>query len=80
MMALVQSLLTALRGLAQWWISEIAAMVPERLRRRLARQADRLVLLLGESGATLYLETRQGRCRAAIPGRGAAPPSWFCPG
>jgi general secretion pathway protein L len=59
MMALVQSLLTALRGLAQWWISEIAAMVPERLRRRLARQADRLVLLLGESGATLYLETRQ---------------------
>jgi general secretion pathway protein L len=59
MSALVQSLLAALRGLVQWWLGEIAAIVPDRLRRRLARRADRLVLLLGENGATLYLETRQ---------------------
>jgi general secretion pathway protein L len=59
MIALVKYLLSALRGVAQWWVGEIAAMVPQRLRRRLARRADRLVLLLGQSGATLYLETRQ---------------------
>jgi general secretion pathway protein L len=43
----------------QWWIAEIAAMVPERLRRRLTPTADRLVLLLGQGDASLYLETRQ---------------------
>ena len=59
MTALLRALLPALRGLTLWWLGEIAGMVPERLRRRLARQGDRLVLLLGQSAATLYLETRQ---------------------
>jgi general secretion pathway protein L len=54
-----QPILSVLRDLLQWWIGELAAMVPQRLRRRLARTADRLVLLLGQSDATLCLETRQ---------------------
>jgi general secretion pathway protein L len=59
MTALLKSVLGALRGLVHWWLGEMAGMVPDRLRRRLARHGDRLVLLLGQAAATLYLETRQ---------------------
>ncbi|HEX7968615.1 MAG TPA: PilN domain-containing protein [Stellaceae bacterium] len=52
-------ILALLQGLFRWWIGELAALVPERLRRRLASTTDTLVLLLGEGDATLCLETRQ---------------------
>ncbi len=51
--------LALLERLFRWWTGELAALVPERLRRRLARPTDTLVLLLGDGDATLCLETRQ---------------------
>jgi general secretion pathway protein L len=48
-----------LQRLFRWWTGELAALVPERLRRRLTPVTDTLVVLLGEGEATLCLETRQ---------------------
>ncbi len=47
-----------LQRVLRWWIGELASLVPERLRRRLARPTDTFVLLLGGGEATLCLETR----------------------
>jgi general secretion pathway protein L len=59
----VTARLAAIAGLLQrlfrWWTGELAALVPERLRRRLTPVTDTLVVLLGEGEATLCLETRQ---------------------
>ncbi len=52
-------ILALLQLLFRWWTGELAALIPERLRRRLATPTDTLVLLLGEGDATLCLETRQ---------------------
>jgi general secretion pathway protein L len=60
---IVTARLGAIAGLLQrlfrWWTGELAALVPERLRRRLTPVTDTLVVLLGEGEATLCLETRQ---------------------
>src|SRR5690348_12505447 len=45
--------------LLRWWVGELAAFVPERLRRRLATVTDTLVVRLGDGEAALCLETRQ---------------------
>ncbi len=56
MTAIAKRLLGALRGFLAWWLGELAALVPERLRRRLAPAMDMLVLLLGDSEAVLRRE------------------------
>ncbi len=48
-----------LQRLLRWWVGELAAFVPERLRRRLATVSDTLVVRLGDGEALLCLETRQ---------------------
>lgn len=50
-------LLRLLRAFLAWWWGELTALVPERLRRRLAPATDRLVLLLGDGEAVLHRET-----------------------
>jgi general secretion pathway protein L len=59
MSARLAAIAALLQRLFQWWIGELATFVPERLRRRLATVTDKLVVLLGEGEAILYLETRQ---------------------
>lgn len=56
MTAIAKRLLGALRGFFAWWLGELAALVPERLRRRLAPAIDMLVLLLGDGEAVLRRE------------------------
>jgi general secretion pathway protein L len=73
----VRAIFSAIGGLVQWWVGEIAGMVPERLRRRFTPRADRLVLLLGQNDdAALYLETRHElRKLGEIDLRGEADPA-----
>ncbi len=59
MTARLAAIAALLQRLFGWWIGELAALVPERLRRRLATATDTLVVLLGDGEATLRLETRQ---------------------
>ena len=59
MTARFAAVMVLLQRLLQWWIGELAALVPERLRRRLTPATDMLVVLLGDGEATLCLETRQ---------------------
>jgi general secretion pathway protein L len=59
MTARLAAVAALLQRLLQWWLGELAALVPERLRRRLTPVTDTLVILLGDGEATLCLETRQ---------------------
>ena len=59
MTAWLAAIAALLQRLFRWWTGELAALVPERLRRRLTPVTDTLVVLLGEGEATLCLETRQ---------------------
>lgn len=59
MRARLAAIAALLQRLFGWWTGELAALVPERLRRRLATVTDTLVVLLGDGEATLCLETRQ---------------------
>lgn len=59
MTAALAAMAALLQRLFRWWIGELGAFVPDRLRRRLATVTDTLVVLLGEGEATLCLETRQ---------------------
>lgn len=45
-----------LRAVLAWWLGELARLVPQRLRRRLAAASDWLVLLPGEDEVALCLE------------------------
>jgi len=49
-------LLRLVRAFLGWWWGELTALVPERLRRRLAPAMDMLVLLLGDGEAMLRRE------------------------
>jgi general secretion pathway protein L len=61
MVALVIRLFGYFRAFLQWWVGELAALVPTRLRQRLTTAKRSLVLFLGDSGASpvLCLETGQ---------------------
>src|SRR5260370_25653396 len=59
MTARLAAIAALLQRLFGWWIGELAALVPERLRRRVATATYTLVVLLGDGEATLRLETRQ---------------------
>jgi general secretion pathway protein L len=48
-----------LERLFRWWIGELAALVPARLRERLAATGNTLVVFLGADDAKLCLQTRQ---------------------
>ncbi len=56
MTAIAGRLASLLRAGLAWWWGELAALVPERLRRRLAPATDMLVLLLGDGEAELRRE------------------------
>lgn len=56
MTAIAKRLIGVLRAFFAWWFGELAALVPERLRRRLAPATDMLVLLLGDGEAVLRRE------------------------
>jgi general secretion pathway protein L len=58
-MSSMKRLVALTRAAFQWWVGELRAMIPERLTRRLARSADRLVLL--DEGEALELRLERGR-------------------
>ena len=57
MAVIVARLLVLARAFWDWWWGELAGLVPERLRRRLAPARDMLVLRLGEGEAVLCRES-----------------------
>jgi len=59
MTALVTGLFGLFRAFLQWWLGELAALVPARLRQRLTTARYSLILLLGDgdAGPVLCLET-----------------------
>jgi general secretion pathway protein L len=52
---------SALRGALRWWLDELAALIPEDIRRRVASLRSRLLLVLDEAGAYLAYETGDQR-------------------
>jgi general secretion pathway protein L len=59
MSGMAADLIKLLRRFLQWWLGELVALVPERLRRRLRRTSDTLVFVRGDADARVYLQTRQ---------------------
>ena len=61
MVSLPAQVLALFRAFLRWWLGELAALVPTRLRRRLATTKHSLVLLLsdGDANALLCLESGQ---------------------
>lgn len=49
---------TLLRRFLHWWLGEVKALVPERLRRRLQPAGDSLVFVRGDSEVLVYVENR----------------------
>jgi len=51
----------ATRGALRWWLNELAGLVPQVLRRRVASLSSRLVLVTDASGTALVCETGEQR-------------------
>jgi general secretion pathway protein L len=52
---------SASRAALRWWLDELAALVPEEIRRRVASLRSRLLLVMDEAGAYLAYETGDQR-------------------
>jgi general secretion pathway protein L len=52
---------SGLRTAVRWWLDELASLVPEELRRRVASLRSRLLLVVDKSGAYLAAETGDRR-------------------
>jgi general secretion pathway protein L len=52
---------SGLRAAVRWWLDELASLVPEELRRRVASLRSRLLLVVDKSGAYLAAETGDRR-------------------
>jgi general secretion pathway protein L len=61
MAALVTRLFSVFRAFLRWWLGELAALVPARLRQRLTSTKHSLVLVLGDGDASPVLCLRTGQ-------------------